>query len=303
MQLKGRNLVASARGQKFVRGVLDALREARISISVVVLDKPFVAAAVIIEDCCDPMNNPRFDNSWTRPSELKERMARAIYSTVHASILEAAWVSRREDAASVKATYDRVFGILEVSGNRELAELAQAMREVDYVELTDAVVSTREHLGLDYSPNLTTFVPLLQFGDQDGFKLEPLSVGVVHDQQLEFDTIFATVFERLRNASPGSVATDNGDLRYPLLNMRSLSFADSESEIGIVLADIVASAVRVSVQQHLGYSPGASNDFIRSLRKLFCTRPLLGAFPMVIAPIDRQSTIWQHLAPHEDWTK
>lgn len=301
-KLKGHTLVGSGRGQKFVRDVLRALHARKTNLAVSILDKPFVAAAVLLEDCCDYVYNEAFDVSWTT-SPRKELLALRIYQTVAQPLLEAAWESRRAGAEAMGAAFERVFGVLRLSGDAELISLAKRMAQVDYAHLSRTIEGARSTSGSDYSPNLTTYSVLVPMCDIQADSLTGAGQGtrVVHDEQVEFADLFTYWFSVWKNSSPFVEDSGQGvELRMPLKNLSAIMFARSEDQIGIRLADILASAVRVAVQDLL-LGSRRTNDFFGALRNLCCSRELWGQFPYVIGGRDTQRRVWNHLAPPTQW--
>lgn len=301
-KLKGHKLVGSGRGQKFVRDVIRALLNCRTSLAAAILDKPFMAAGVLLEDCCDYVYNDAFDVSWIT-SPAKEPLALKIYRTVAATILSAAWESRRLGSQAMKTAFDRVFGVMKLSGDNELISLAARMARVDYDELSAAILGARDRTGSDYSPNLTTFGVLIPTCDlqADAFLASALPVRVVHDEQVEFADLFSRSFDIWKHASPYESVVHSTPYRLPLKNLSALDFARSEDHLGIRLADILASALRVSVQEHLSGTP-TTRDYFGALRDLCSSREQWGQFPFVIGGQDTQTRVWQHLAPMDRWT-
>lgn len=301
--LKGRVLVKTPRGQKFVRDVLKALAANRIAASIQILDKPFLAAAVLLEDCCDYAYNSAFDVSWTWYSAPKERLAERVYDVVSAPLLEDAWTSRRKSSIEMRTAYERVFRILQLSAEEELVVLARRMGQTDFDELFSAIKGASEELDSNYSPNLSTFDALIQSSDQHAsdFDIAAQSVNVVHDEQLEFAPVFSRWFSVWRNCSPAEISYPNGETRrLPLRHLNSLTFARSEDHVGIRVADVVAAAVRLAVSRR---NSATALDYFPALRAYCCSRPLMGSSPGVIASLRTQSAVWNLLAPMDEWVR
>jgi hypothetical protein len=70
----------------------------------------------------------------------------------------------------------------------------------------------------------------------------------------------------------------------PLERLTSLTFSASTAEVGIQLADIVASALRVVVQERTTGNGARGNDFIADIHTHVAARDRMGGFPFVIGP-------------------
>ena len=88
---KGRVLLKSAGGRSAIRDVLDTLAKHSVPLSLVAVHKPFLAAAVLVEDCTDYVYNRHLTEQWTwdtrpwplvtgRPSALRHHWSSAMGS-------------------------------------------------------------------------------------------------------------------------------------------------------------------------------------------------------------------------------
>lgn len=301
-ELKGRTLLKSVRGRQAMRAVLEYLRRDQILIAIVVVHKPYFAAGVLVDDCTDSVYNPRFDARWTSDPQLTGPLAERILKTADPRQLEAAWRARDgDDKDAFKAAYDSLLLRLSLSLDRAFAELAADMRKVDLEDVWNSSASTRSR-GHGYSPNQSGFNALIQESDIQAEKLGYENVAVVHDKQSEFQQAFTEWFAMLRQSQPFEVSYSNGNRqRLPLRRLTNLSFVDSETEVGIQVADIVASTVRVGVQEFTTKQGSKSAEFMVALKAICRTRKLLGETPFVIGPESWQTDVWNMLAPMGSW--
>lgn len=301
-ELKGKTLLDSVRGRQAVRALLDMLRTERIPLAVTIVHKRFMAAAVIVEDCTDPVYNDHFTNEWTWNTKLKEPLAEKIMRTVSARVLEAAWRARDgADKDAFKRAYDSALGQLVLSTDHQVSDVARRMRLAKLDDIWDAAHNHIEP-GWGYSPNLSAYGSMIMSCDIQGEALGFADVTVVHDNQTQFERAFRTSFEAMVNAGKGEFTLPNGNRqRVPLRCLKTLTFGDSTGSVGIRVADIVAAAARLTVQEFTTGSGSRSKEYRDALRALCCTRALLGDTPFVIGPESWQSDIWRLLAPQDAW--
>jgi len=63
-----------------------------------------------------------------------------------------------------------------------------------------------------------------------------------------------------------------------------LTFSDSTAEVGIQLADLVASALRIVVQERTTRNGSRGADFIADIHTHVAARDRMGGFPFAIGP-------------------
>lgn len=246
---KGSRLIGSAPGRKFIRECLEPCVASGLPVSVVVFDKPFQAAAVVVEDCTDYAFNDAFDERWTWDTRLKEPLAKKIYEEASPKHLMAVWKARSASCDEFVDSYKTLLRGLSLNRDRGLADLASEMIRADFAEIWRADQSTRV-VGVSYSPNLNAFVPLVQGANEQAAKHSLHDVEVIHDEQVEYQRSLSHMFDLFRNAHTGEVRLPNGNIfRLPLDRLRSLNFRPSAATGGLQAADLVAASVRAFVSR------------------------------------------------------
>jgi hypothetical protein len=113
------------------------------------------------------------------------------------------------------------------------------------------------------------FREVLLLGDLQAERLGHRDVALVHDQQQQFSPYFRGWWKRLREWEPCEENFPNGQrLRLPLRCLTSFTEADSSSEAGIQVADIVASAMRLLAQEQIAGPLDRSAAFAEVLNSL-----------------------------------
>ena len=159
------------------------------------------------------------------------------------------------------------------------------MRRADLDDLWECSTSSREQRGGGYSPNISAFGSLLQCCEEQAEKLGAHDVAIVHDDQSQYQEAFTKWWAACRAAAPFRFRYPSGnEIKLPLERLTSLSFSDSTAEVGIQLADVVASALRVVVHERTTGSGSRGDDIIDDIHALVAARDRMGGFPFVIGP-------------------
>jgi hypothetical protein len=245
---KGSRLLTSAPGRRLVREYLEPCIHSGTALSVVAFNKPFQAAAVVVEDCTDYAFNPAFDERWTWDTRLKEPLARLIYQNAPPKQLMDVWRARRGTQEDFVRCYESLMFALRLSTNHELSERASDMARTDFARIWEVDQGSTPMMG-SYSPNLNAFIPLVQGANRQAKKRGIEAVDVVHDEQVEYQPQLTKAFELFQKAAPIEWTAPNGNVfNLPLDRLRSLSFRPSSTTIGLQIADIVAGFVRIAIQ-------------------------------------------------------
>jgi hypothetical protein len=285
---KGSRLLRSSPGRRLVHDCLEPCVDRAAPVSVFVFNKPFQAAAVVVEDCTDYVDNPAFDQRWLSDFETKAQLAQRILNASHPAQLMEVWRLRLGPKEEFISAYERLLHSLELSRDGTLSALARKMLHANFAAIWE-VEQTTNAADWTYSPNLNAFVSLVQSANRQARYLSFNDVSVVHDEQVEFQSKFANAFELFRNAQPGRQVLPNGNVsETPIDRLTSLSFASSDSEVGLQLADLVASCVRM-------FASGASQS--GPLRDV--ARWVMSGgdeiFPIVFGSPEWQIRTFQHL--------
>ncbi len=282
-ELKAKNLLKHGSGRTFMRKLCDAIRSAGVRQSLVVVHKPFFAAGVLVDDCTDYVFNPRFDERWTWDTRLKEPLAERILDAADPSLLLQAWHHRNgTDKQAFKAAYKRLLSTLTLHADNRLAKTADLMMSCNLDELWEAHEGARQ-AGWEYSPNLSAFNAMLQGLNRQAEQLGAKNIELIHDQQAQFAKVFQAIWQASTRAAQGELHYPSGNvLKYPTAHLAALTFTDSKSEIGIMLADILAGATRVLVQDCMAGKHDRSADYAPALSALLSVGA--GIFPFAIGP-------------------
>lgn len=250
------------------------------------IHKQFMAAGVIVDDCTDYVYNSEFTERWTWDTDLIEPLTQAILDAADPEQLVQAWRARSgDDKEALKLAYESLLVSLSRKPDIKLAFLATAMRRTDLDELWACCETGREERGGGYSPNVSAFGSIVQECEAQAVKAGLFDVAMVHDEQSQYSDAFSRWWSACRAARPYEFRYPSGNtVKLPLERLTSLEFAKSTAEIGIQLADVVASAMRVALHEGTIHDGVRSNDFIASMRTLIASRALMGGFPFVIGP-------------------
>jgi len=249
---KGKDLIATRKGQAFLVDCLYALSTSNLPTSIVVFNKPYQAAAVIVEDCTDYVYNDQFEAAWISDAESKQFLAEAIHKHSDARHLMAAWKARLSEPFDVFiAAYQRVMFALTLNVDERLSNLAKRMTNANFREIWEAA-KLNQSGDWSYSPNLNGFVAAIQMAHQQAKTRSIPTVDLVHDRQDQFEQELTEVFGALTKASRGVVTVSSGSAEFPLSRFRSLTFLSSSLSEGVRLADLAANVVKAIVSgRHL----------------------------------------------------
>jgi hypothetical protein len=175
------------------------------------------------------------------------------------------------------------------------------MQRTDFADLWETSQGARtmgplRTNGSGYTPNLSAFTSLLFSAELQAEELGFTNVMLIHDQQSQFNAPFTYWFDTFRRSQPVDETLPNGNrLRLPLRQLTSIVFADSETEVGIRISDVVASALRVLLQETMANQIERSTDFADALKTLCRARDRMGDFPAIIGPESWQFSTWDLL--------
>ena len=282
-ELKGAKLLKTIRGRHFVREILKSITALQAPISVVAFQKLYMAAGVVVEDCADYVYNPAFDQRWTWDTRLTEPLIEAILDASDPAALMRLWSIRREDDGNaLKQAYTSYLFGLSLSLDDALAEHARWMMKVNFDDLWSAIDGARK-LGSDYSPNLSAFNALLHGMDQQAQNLHLAEVCLLHDTQQQFQTLFTRWWDVISHANVRSFHYPSGNgLKFPTDRLKAIAFANSNDHLGIQLADILAAATRVALEEHVEGTGDRSAPYLPALKNLLRSPLAGGVFPFVM---------------------
>jgi hypothetical protein len=289
-ELKGARLLRSAAGRRNLRALADGCIELGIEVSLVAFHKPFMAAAVVVEDCTDPAHNSNFSNRWTWDTNLKEPLAQRILDHIDARILLDWWRTRRGDVFDdfVASHAELMAALRRVCGHEELAK---AMADTDLAAVWEPKdVRVRLQSG-GYSPNVAVFSGILPALDIQAECRGARRVRIVHDEQHEFEAAYRYAFKVAFNSPPMEITLPNtNSLRLPLERIQSLEFARSDEHVGLQVADCMASVDRAMIQAGVSSEAqrsGVPREFRPAMRRIEESKS--GPhFPIVVGSLDWQ---------------
>lgn len=285
-ELKGKTLLKTDVGRAAISTLLRELHARKVPLSLLAVHKPFMAAGVLVDDCTDHVYNPAFSERWTWDNELIEPLVAKILDATSDEQLIKAWRARSgDDKEAFKAEYGSLLFALSLHRDAQLADLATKMRRADLDDLWECSTSSREQRGGGYSPNASAFGSLMQCCEDQAEKIGAHSVAIVHDDQSQYQEVFTRWWAASRAAKPFRFCYPSGnEMKLPLERLTSLTFSDSTVEVGIQLADITASALRVVVQERTTGTGSRGGDFIADILTHVAARNRMGGFPFVIGP-------------------
>lgn len=300
-ELKGKALLDTGRGRQAVAAILAEVKSRKVPCSLSVVHKPFVAAAVVVEDCTDYVYNSNFNERWTWDTTLKEPLAELIFANATPAALVRAWKAREGvDEQEFKDAYGSLLTQLTFHQDEQLSFLAAQMKKTDFSDLwetsqgTHQIASQGSRSG--YAPNRFVFPALLWEAENFAEHMGLHDVSLIHDNQKQFSKTFEETWSLFRNSLPMDYTNPNGNRsKLPIERLATFSFADSEVEPGIQLADVLSSAIRVIVQEEYTNTKAKAGSFRVEMVSLCRTRELLGNTPNLIGPASWQTAMWDLL--------
>jgi len=289
-ELKGNKLMSSVRGRRFLGDCLRPCSSARSPVSVVLFNKPFMAAAVVVEDCTDHVYNSAFDARWTWDTRLKVPLAKKLYEVSDPNILMLVWKARTGPKENFVETYKRLLFALQVNPDKLVADIAEKMSEANFGEIWESA-QVVDQSQWSYSPNFNAFVAMIQGAEEQAAVRALASVELVHDEQLQYQKSLWDVFGTFTKAARGEFPLPNGNvMKLPLDRLVSLSFARSESTTGLQVADLVASLTRT-----IATGVALEKETIGDARR-WLMEGGDGVFPYFVGPSDWQKRVFAHFA-------
>jgi hypothetical protein len=289
VELKGSRLLGSAPGRRFLAQCLELCEKESVPVLTVFFNKPFQAAAVVVEDCTDYVYNSQFDENWTWDTKLKEPLAKKIYQCADPRHLMDVWQARTGPKESFVQKYERLLFALKLSPDMALSSYAERMSKTEFGDIWEHYQSAAA-MSWSYSPNLNTFIAAIQGADRQAEARSIPAVAVIHDEQVEYQPALANAFRLFAQASEGQFTLPNGNgWRLPLRHLRSLDFLSSSSTIGLQLADFVASVARA-------VATGVTLEKTRFSEALsWILKSGDGIFPSFVGPEDWRERLFRRL--------
>lgn len=286
-ELKGSKLVKSNDGLGFLSELVDLLCEQDVKVSLMSMQKTFMASAVLISECTDYVYNPAFDPSWTHP-EKQVPVARLINKVIPENALLSWWSAYRKQSVDE----------LRVA----TAELAKEMRisSIDFGEFPDCLecvnyeqlLSENDEAGSGtgtYSPNQTMFVQVVLSVSTYVHEQGLVDLEVVHDEQHQYKDKYEYYVNLFRgDGEPQEMSINDNAVVLPL-KIRSFGFQDSKKCIWLQIADCMAVIARVVVESIDSDHP----KLLRASRKLL---PKVRKLSQMI-----QSSVYQWAIGLPDW--
>ena len=267
--MKGKTALNSNGGRSVVRDLFRWLRDQRISVTAIAQEKALMAAAVLIEDCTDPMYNAEYDDRWTWDTRLKEPLAEGIVRTARQDLLANAWRERNgtDEQAFVDAYRDLLASLALVVDDR-VAREALRMQRADFHQLWESMATLRGTHG-GYSPNHAAFTSLLMNAERHAEARGRDGVELVHDEQAQYKDVFQEVWAMIRGNGVDQARTtlpNQSEVIFGLKRLVSFAFSDSTKHVGLQFADFVASALRVALME--GRAANRSRTYLDALQDL-----------------------------------
>jgi hypothetical protein len=287
-ELKGGTLIKSNSGRKAILHILTACLKAGVRYSMIAVEKPFTAAAVIIEDYTDNLYNPAFPARWQIDSALKQEAAQRIYRAIPRQTLERWWRAQNgDDKAAYEAAYNSLIGQLQLVPN--CADLVNGFLSVDLDRVWHTTLTTEEVRGINYSPNATTFPALLQLCQRLAETMDYRDVSIIHDEQLQAEMAIVMAHTTFRDARHFEIDLGHGNkMIFPTDRLRRLEFKESKHQLGLQAADCLAAVVRVCTEECMHPNAAILRQFRPLLRDLYLMNTE-DASVFVSGPLDWQS--------------
>jgi hypothetical protein len=273
-ELKGAKIITNRNHVLIKKTVEMLLLEGGAYFFVNVIERRYAMSIFIVESFFDPFYNKLFDNTWTYPLPIKEKLANHFYEHMTADtvkLVAQALIRGEEEGFSqllssliadlrnhrYLGNFDVIRGLEGVRSS--LGELAKVTQQVYEAETSSPL---RHQKGTIMSPNMSSFVALIMRIEHHYSSIPNQKVNLVFYSSKHFDQSFEDIFKLYKNAESTRIAFPG---KTPLiLGFTSISDFVVETTLNYPLlecADYIATGYRSVFELALSSAqPSKVND-------------------------------------------
>ncbi len=244
-EIKARNWTNVTRKAAGLQTIIEGIAVAHNDISVCIIEKRFMAAAMVVDQFFDPYYNDFPDNKWIEDKQSKVEAVNYFYNLLDDKVIFDLWSTLTDtDAEKIENILDSILGVTTEPVYRKLLEGAR--------KHLDRLVADYNHQRKDApytqkvfrSPSITSFANL-------GNMIVPFLRAYNSTSDIVFDSVygFNKGFEHIEKtftnfASGSDIILPHGEVIYSWKDqITGFSVADSKEEKGLQFAEIVASSL------------------------------------------------------------
>lgn len=237
-ELKGKNLIKHATGQRFILKIIKTISSYGGLPFLFLVEKRYMVCAKIVETYFDPAFNHKINTSDQYDLEKRQDLAQQIYNTkskLIESFAEAYRLRNSIKIATLNQDWVNEFGSL---GQKEFADKFQgAIENIKEQMDTEFEVFTKRK---NYDTlNLPMLVAMFQYVEN----YLPSPIKIVHDNTDSFKEAYLDVVEMFNNGSDGFVEFNNGYRQFfGFKGISNFALEDSKSLPLLRAADYIASS-------------------------------------------------------------
>ena len=282
-ELKGKNLIKYARGQRFILKIIKSISSFGGLPFIFLVEKRYMVCAKIVETYLDPKFNDRAYIREQYDLEFRQTVAQQIYDT-KSNLIE-------KFADAYKTRNSGLIRELNIEFVNEFKSLGLTELSGKFLGAYDKI---KEQMDIEFevfekNRNLDTLnIPMLVAMFQYVENYLPSPIKIIHDNTDTFKDAFFRVYSILNNGSEGFIQFDNGYKQFfGLKSIYHFSLEDSKSLPLLRAADYAAASAYEYLK--LIYADKKINDFLNKiafetinviqLKAMSFKFPSLGYFP------------------------
>lgn len=285
-EIKSKDYFKDNDGKKILLKLIDNLNQIKISISICVAEKKYLACIVFVEYIYDWAYNPGV--SEMPQSDNHRRAVNIIYDNIRSDILD----------SFIKAMSDNNIDLLMYSINLITELIKNKFEEFEFLKsielitiemVKENIINKEKNILYDkiktvITPNHMCFFPFFSNSIATYSNIGMNNITIIHDHTKKFEQQFKRTHELMFNSdsSSSSLKLSCGYWHSGRQLNSNLEFRDSINSPGIRIADLIASGINRAMRDTLNMD----NEILEKqggidnkLRLKFCSM-VLGCFPM-----------------------
>lgn len=240
-EIKGGTWSKSAKKARALQSILDEILNQRGNIAVVVVEKKFMASAMIIDNFFDYVYNDIEDTRWVNDRTLKLQGANYYYDRVNEELASKIWniFTTLQSADYILQVID---DIISITDNKVYTSLLQGAKPHVEELIKDLYL---DNIKCERAPNFSAFNQLVNMLIPKCYE-DNATAKLIVDEQYQFKKSYQHLFDIFSNMKNPFLQVGVGpkDIIYSWRGIiTDISMANSKTEKGLQLADIVASSI------------------------------------------------------------
>lgn len=266
-ECKGRQLIRSKRGVKFISDLLDVLAGIAFPFKVIA-EKRYLIAAHIVETYFDPFYNAKIAEGETGDPDARKDRASFFYRATDTVLFAFEDAFRSGDSARLDEDLERWIALARGAGEHDVADTLIGARGN-----LESAATEYDTVGLRYSPSASILALVFQLMEQG----IPGTSELWHDEIYSHEDTYKSIFAEHANALSSEIMLADGfSIRLGFENLRSIRFLASEAHPVVRASDYICSAInRYTKDLFAGRSPSAG---LRNLNQRILSDFVANAF-------------------------